>query len=197
VIVHDANHENAILAEIPYGPVKPETEIKTPYGVVMTTMVGGNIDIFVKHAVDDAEYRVAGRIIPEDQGGHIVGPILPYGPVKPYTTIQTAYGKVEVTTGGDIIIKIKTSGNISSETTVKPKTVVAIRVTPQSVVAGREASQVVDHHNSQLTGTALPQTARDGEGDETMIMSAMMSVIAGSVLLIAKRREKKESSKDD
>ncbi|MFT8497589.1 LPXTG cell wall anchor domain-containing protein [Leuconostoc pseudomesenteroides] len=59
-------------------------------------------------AVDQPEYVVVGNIVPEDEKGNPVEPEIPYGPVKPGTTVDTPYGDVEVpANGGDIIIQVK------------------------------------------------------------------------------------------
>ncbi|MGO3499097.1 LPXTG cell wall anchor domain-containing protein [Leuconostoc falkenbergense] len=53
---------------------------------------------------------VAGNIVPQDEHGNPVGPEIPYGPVKPGTTVDTPYGPVEVpANGGDVVVTIKTA----------------------------------------------------------------------------------------
>ncbi|WP_312981246.1 LPXTG cell wall anchor domain-containing protein, partial [Leuconostoc falkenbergense] len=60
-------------------------------------------------AVDMPEYVVAGNIVPKDPAGNPVGPEMPYGPVKPGTTIDTPYGPIEVpANGGDITVTVAT-----------------------------------------------------------------------------------------
>ncbi|MFT9416135.1 LPXTG cell wall anchor domain-containing protein, partial [Leuconostoc falkenbergense] len=64
-------------------------------------------------AVDMPEYVVAGNIVPKDPAGNPVGPEMPYGPVKPGTTIDTPYGPVIVPeTGGDVVVTIKTAVDV-------------------------------------------------------------------------------------
>ncbi|CCJ66874.1 Dihydroorotase [Leuconostoc pseudomesenteroides 4882] len=61
-------------------------------------------------AVDVPEYVVAGNIVPKDPAGNPVGPEIPYGPVKPGTTVDTPYGPAEVpANGGDITVTVATS----------------------------------------------------------------------------------------
>ncbi len=118
-IVPQDEHGNPVGPEIPYGPVKPGTTVDTPYGDVEVPGNGGDVVIQIKtpavdvpeaqgSAVDVPEYVVAGNIVPQDEHGNPVGPEIPYGPVKPGTTVGTPYGDVEVPgNGGDIIIQVK------------------------------------------------------------------------------------------
>ncbi|MCT4387084.1 LPXTG cell wall anchor domain-containing protein [Leuconostoc pseudomesenteroides] len=118
-IVPQDEHGNPVGPEIPYGPVKPGTTVDTPYGDVEVPGNGGDVVIQIKtpavdvpeaqgSAVDVPEYVVAGNIVPQDEHGNPVGPEIPYGPVKPGTTVDTPYGDVEVPgNGGDVVIQVK------------------------------------------------------------------------------------------
>ncbi|MCX7578355.1 LPXTG cell wall anchor domain-containing protein [Leuconostoc falkenbergense] len=78
-------------------------------GLVVYEKVAVDVPEAQGSAVDVPEYVVAGNIVPQDEHGNPVGPEIPYGPVKPGTTVDTPYGPVEVpTNGGDVVIQIKT-----------------------------------------------------------------------------------------
>jgi LPXTG-motif cell wall-anchored protein len=181
VVVHNAAKDDEILMIMAYGPVKPGFMIETIYGDVMATAVGGDLDIFVKVAVDTPEYMVVGRILPEDSTGRIVGPIKSYGPVKPGTKITTPYGVVTVSdAGGDISILVNVSG---------PKKTRTVATKPSRTGHGSDKNQpMVDLSRAphDKNDHVLPET---GESEKVAPILLGTTLLISLLLLARKRRE--------
>ncbi|MBK0041196.1 MULTISPECIES: LPXTG cell wall anchor domain-containing protein [Leuconostoc] len=125
---------------------------------------------------------VVGNIVPEDENGNPVGPEIPYGPVKPGTTVDTPYGDVEVpANGGDIIIQVKVAVD-----------------QPEYVLVGLVGNIVPEDENGNPVGPEMPYgPVTPGTTIDTPYGSVIVPDAGGDVVIVVKVETDKKSPISD
>ncbi|MGX6465743.1 KxYKxGKxW signal peptide domain-containing protein [Leuconostoc falkenbergense] len=140
-------------------PEHVELPAETEPGIAVYEKVAVDVPEAHGSAVDVPEYVVAGNIVPKDPAGNPVGPEIPYGPVKPGTTIDTPYGPVIVPeTGGDVVVTIKTAVDVPEHIELPSETEPGIAVYEKVAVDVPEAQgSAVDVPEYVVAGNIVPQ----------------------------------------
>jgi hypothetical protein len=190
------------IVKIPYGPVRPGETVNTPYGSVITPNIGGDIVVLLRTAVDRPEvlytksavdvpaYVVVGNVILKDKQGNLVGEKIPYGPVAPWTDIETAYGKVTVPEYGGDIILIVTGVSVSQKASVSDTLTEQIQTMNEDESdVGFDSTQVNSTGDVKHSENQKQQLPRTSASRYNVVVAVSEGITLLGLLIFAKRRK--------